>query len=191
MDYRTILAGDSGQRETFEELVCQIARRLPPAPDAEFRRIFGAGGDGGVEAVWKLPDGSEHGYQAKFYTESGRVDWSSMDNSVLTALKTHPKLSKMVVAIACTLTGPVAKKSARGRPLTSGWTRWDGHRAKWDEAAKANGRVVTFEPWTAPDIDELLNRAATQGLREYWFGAVDLSPRWMRKRSECGCWTNT
>lgn len=103
---------------------------------------------------------------------------------MLTALKTHPKLTKMVVAIACTLTGPVATKPKRGRPPTPGWTQWEIHRAKWDEAAKSDGRSVTFDPWTAPDIDELLNRPATRGLREYWFGAVDLSPQWMRKQFE-------
>ncbi|MHC8365071.1 hypothetical protein ACYZT9_04085 [Pseudomonas sp. ZT5P21] len=48
MDYRRIRGKDSGQRLAFEELVCQLARREPPAADAEFRRIEGAGGDGGI-----------------------------------------------------------------------------------------------------------------------------------------------
>ena len=64
MDYRRIRGMDSGQRLAFEELVCQLARREPPAADAEFRRIEGAGGDGGIEAYWLLSDGSEGGYQA-------------------------------------------------------------------------------------------------------------------------------
>ncbi|MDI1296072.1 MAG: hypothetical protein PSY12_09360 [bacterium] len=56
IDFTKIIAGEAGQRETFEELVCQIARRDPPATALEFRRIHGAGGDGGVEAVWILED---------------------------------------------------------------------------------------------------------------------------------------
>jgi hypothetical protein len=79
LDFTRIIAGAAGQRESFEELVCQIAHRVPPEGDAEFRRIHGAGGDGGVEAVWILKTGDEHGYQAKFYTKSGSVDWSEVD----------------------------------------------------------------------------------------------------------------
>src|SRR4051794_8904172 len=101
LDFTTIIAGAAGQRDTFEELVCQVARRAPPPGGVEFRRIHGAGGDGGVEAVWILADGSEHGYQAKFYTKSGQVDWSAIEKSVATALSTHPKLTTMVIAIAC------------------------------------------------------------------------------------------
>jgi hypothetical protein len=70
MDYRRIRGMDSGQRLAFEELVCQLARREPPAADAEFRRIEGAGGDGGIEAYWLLSDGSEIGYQAKYYLKA-------------------------------------------------------------------------------------------------------------------------
>ncbi len=177
-----IISGNSGKRETFEELVCQIARRSPPVPNAEYRRIHGAGGDGGVEAVWILPNGEKHGYQAKFYLESGGVDWSSIDNSVLTALQTHPMLSKMVIAIACNLTGELAKRPGKGRPPIPGWSHWDTHRSKWENAAIASGRSVTFEAWTASDIDGLLNRPCMLGLREYWFGTIDLSPQWLEKQ---------
>lgn len=48
--YLLIIAGEAGQRETFEELVYQIAQRDPLATALEFRRIHGAGGDGGLEA---------------------------------------------------------------------------------------------------------------------------------------------
>lgn len=34
IDFTKIIAGEAEQRETFEELVCQIARRDPPATRA-------------------------------------------------------------------------------------------------------------------------------------------------------------
>ena len=74
LDFTRIIAGVAGQRETFEELVCQIARRLPPAGNAEFRRIHGAGGDGGVEAVWLLKTGEEVGYDLRSrYVHTGEA----------------------------------------------------------------------------------------------------------------------
>jgi hypothetical protein len=63
-----------GQRGAFEDLVCQLARRDAPSVDS-FRRIEGAGGDGGVECLVKSSDGTV-GYQAKFYTKSGEIDWT-------------------------------------------------------------------------------------------------------------------
>ncbi|MGN6269897.1 MAG: hypothetical protein ACTHM0_08400 [Sphingomonas sp.] len=179
LDFTKIVAGVAGQRETFEELVCQIARRIPPTGPVEFRRIHGAGGDGGVEAVWQLADGSEHGYQAKFYTKSSDVDWGAVDKSVATALATYPKLSTMTIAIACVLTGRTQRTTKGGKPQANGWEAWDQHKAKWEAAASALGRTVLFEPWTASDLEELLTRPESIGLVDYWFGGIELSPSWL------------
>ena len=67
MDYSKIIGKDDGQRLSFEELVCQLARRDRPESAKEFRRIEGSGGDGGIESYWLLQDGSESGYKAKYY----------------------------------------------------------------------------------------------------------------------------
>jgi hypothetical protein len=176
LDFTRIIAGVAGQRETFEELVCQIARRAPTARDAEFRRIHGAGGDGGVEAIWVLKNGDEVGYQAKYYTLSADVDWVAIDNSVETALVTHPSLITMHIAIACSLTGPTRRKTKAGEATANGWSEWDKRKARWIAAANALGRSVEFIPWTAPDLEELLTRPAMVGLSNYWFGAIELTP---------------
>ena len=96
MDYRRIRGMDSGQRHTFEELICQIARRDPPEQGAEFRRIEGAGGDGGIEAYWLLSDGSKIGYQAKCYWKSGDIDWANITDSVERAIQAHPDRKSVV-----------------------------------------------------------------------------------------------
>lgn len=87
MDYSKIIGKDDGQRLSFEELVCQLARRDRPEHAKEFRRIEGSGGDGGIESYWVLQDGSKVGYQAKYYLRSRDVDWSKIDESVKQALK--------------------------------------------------------------------------------------------------------
>ncbi|GLR53556.1 hypothetical protein KYK30_17115 [Shinella yambaruensis] len=184
LDFTKIISGVAGQRDTFEELVCQVARRVPPPGYAEFRRIHGAGGDGGVEAVWILTTGDEHGYQAKFYTKSGDVDWSAIDNSVATALATHPRLTTMIIAIACALTGRTQRVTKKGQPQANGWDAWDQHKARWEASAKALGRNVAFVPWTAPDLEEMLTRVETTGLTAYWFGGIELSPEWLARQCQ-------
>lgn len=179
IDLTKIIAGEAGQRETFEELVCQIARRDPPATALEYRRIHGAGGDGGVEAVWILDDGGEHGYQAKFYTVSRNVDWGAIDDSVKTALATHPTLTTMYIAIACALTGQTQRQTTKGRPQISGWGQWENHKARWEAQAKGLGRTITFVPWTAPDLEAKLTEPKMVGLVDYWFGSIELSPAWL------------
>jgi hypothetical protein len=52
MDLRQIAPRCSGQREAFEELCCQLARRKIPDA-ASFTRLHGAGGDGGPDVLQK------------------------------------------------------------------------------------------------------------------------------------------
>ena len=133
------LRGD--QRMGFEELVCQLARREPPDGDLEFRRIEGAGGDGGVEAYWTRSDGRKTGYQAKFHLRSNEVGWSEIDKSVKSALSNHPELDHYVVAIPCNLTDHTGK-TKRSR---TGWEQWDVHKSKW-EAWAVRAKVKPW-PW--------------------------------------------
>jgi hypothetical protein len=65
IDFREIRPYEGDKRKGFEELICQLARRENNREAGEFRRVEGAGGDGGVEGYWLLEDGTEHGYQAK------------------------------------------------------------------------------------------------------------------------------
>lgn len=177
MDYRRIRGMDSGQRLAFEELVCQLARREPPAADAEFRRIEGAGGDGGIEAYWLLSDGSEIGYQAKYYLKAGDIDWANIDDSVKRALQSHPSLTKYVVVLACDLTDKTGKKSSGKR----GWEHWEAHKEKWTSYVPS-GQTVEFVPWTASDLTHRLSLSNAEGLRRYWFGDTEFSPTWLSEK---------
>ena len=50
IDFSRISSFQSGQRDSFEELVCQLARRENFPQGSIYKRVDGAGGDGGVEA---------------------------------------------------------------------------------------------------------------------------------------------
>lgn len=173
VDFSKIRSYGDGQRHAFEELICQLARREPPSQSATFRRVEGAGGDGGVEAYWLLKNGRKVGYQAKFFVKCRDISWSQIDKSVDQALKVHTELSEYVIAIPSNLT------DKKGR--TSGWQEWEKRKLKWQVLARKKlRRAVKFTVWTASDIhDKLLGQHAL-GLRSYWFGDLELSSGWFR-----------
>lgn len=71
-----------GIRGSFEEFCCQVFRRAPDEgpENRRFRRIRGAGGDGGVEATWTFSDGKVWGLQAKFFEKLGANEKAQLTN---------------------------------------------------------------------------------------------------------------
>lgn len=91
-DFSKIHPFAHGQRMSFEELVCQLARHESFPDGSIYKRVEGAGGDGGVEAYWTKPNGKKTGYQAKYFLRSGDIDWEQIDKSVTQAIAIHPEL---------------------------------------------------------------------------------------------------
>lgn len=174
---RGFQAGGEACRYTFEALVCQLARRRPPVDALEFRRVEGAGGDGGVEAYWLRVGGAETGYQAKYHLKSADINWQKIDESVKAALANHPKLDHYVIAIPCDLTDHTGK-SDRGN---TGWEHWTTHMTKWEGWASARNRTVTFEPWTLDTLAGFLNDPANAGLVKYWFDLPRFDAAWFQR----------
>ena len=67
LNFYNIRSYEGSKNKGFEELVCQLAYFSPPRNKDSFIRKEGSGGDAGVECFWKLEDGSEHGWQAKYF----------------------------------------------------------------------------------------------------------------------------
>lgn len=182
-NFRNIKTYKGTQANGFEELVCQLALRFPPASAKKYRRIDGAGGDGGVEAFWMLEDGSKVGYQAKFFTRSGDINWKQMDDSVYTAINCHPELKKYVVSFACDLTGARTPPDSRKKPMT-GWQQWESHVANWTSYASSLARRIDFDIWTQSDLVDLMARPAATGIRELWFNSTELTDDWLLSKFE-------
>ncbi len=168
-----------GQRHSFEELVCQLGRREIFPKYSVFRRVEGAGGDGGVEAYWTKPNGRKTGYQAKYFLRSGDIDWNQIDESVTQALASHPELECYVVALPCDLTDRAGKK---GHGQT-GWEHWDSRVKKWKAEAAAIGiEEIAFEPWPKNELAARLAISNAGGLKEFFFGDVQLSIQWFDEK---------
>lgn len=84
-DFRRIAVRNGSQADAFEEFCCQVARRCSDAPQgSEFVRLRGADGDGGVECIWRLPNGEEWGWQAKYMFDLSKAK-AALDESVAEA----------------------------------------------------------------------------------------------------------
>ncbi|MCI5142429.1 MAG: ATP-binding protein, partial [Candidatus Electrothrix sp. ATG1] len=183
IDFSKIHGFQSGQRLSFEELVCQLACREGYPADAEFRRVEGAGGDGGVEAYWKKADGRKTGYQAKYFLRTGDIDWGQIDESVAQAIITHEELEEYVVAFPCDLTDRSGKKG-KGK---TGWEHWENRVAKWQKQAVEHGNaILRFTVWPQSELLTRLIRPTAEGLRQYWFGEVEFSQRWFQEHVQEG-----
>lgn len=174
IDFTSIRPHRGSQNNGFEELVVQLARRHPPSNAKEFRRIEGAGGDAGVEALWLKNDGSSIGIQAKYFLRVRDIDWGQIDKSVAAALRHHSEVCVYQIAIACDLTD---KYGANGRGR-SGWAAWEDRVKRWEADALALGRKISFELITASNLIDWLGQPSAAGLARYWFGTDVLGPRW-------------
>ncbi|MDM3174405.1 ATP-binding protein [Citrobacter sp. Cf112] len=177
LNFSKINAFEMGQRESFEELICLLAKREHHEGTMKFQRIEGSGGDGGVEALWVASDGSKIGYQAKYFLQLGHKQWSQIDESVKRALEVHPELTNYVVALPINLTN---KRTFLGLGK-SAWEKWEDRVKTWTGWAQKKGLSVKFEPWAATDINEMLLREENLGLIHHWFGEQVLGLTWFKK----------
>lgn len=158
--------------DAFEELCCQLALADVQTP-ANFRRIRGDGGDGGVECMWTDTDtGAVHGWQAKHIPNLTRALTKSAE-SLSTACKNHPTLSRYVICLPFDLSG------SRGRNGRSEQDRFDAFKAKAEAEARSFGRQLSVELWSDFILRERLRRIDPSGGRyRYWFSPTHLGAAW-------------
>ena len=169
-----------GQRDAFEEFVCQLARRDEAGQGAEFRRVEGSGGDGGVEAYWLEKDGAKRGYQAKYWTRVADIDWRKIDKSVKATLSSHPEIVCYTIALPCNLTDKSGKKG-RGK---RGWQHWETHLEKWEKWATEQQIAVTYRIWGASELRSKALEMLPRGAINYWFDGTLLNEDWFAARAE-------
>ncbi len=173
LQFRRIAPRCSGQREAFEEICCQLASRSLP-PDAAYTRLHGAGGDGGVECFADLPDGSRIGWQAKYVFRIGPL-LTQASESLATALRVHPTLTRYIVCFPFNLTGPTERRGQSGQERFAEW-----QRERKDEAT-AEGRDLTIEAWPESRLTSLLlDHDRSGGIREFFFNETVLSEDWFQ-----------
>lgn len=173
-------SGAGGQRDGYEQLICELVAQEPPGADAKFVSLHGAGGDGGVECYWTLSDGAEHGWQAKYWTHHAAVDKSQLDASVKSALTNHPNLTKYTIAIPA---DPTGRTSGRGKSLLERIEGPGGWLEGWQTMAADCDITVTFEfEWATNTATRLTRLDASGAQRRYWFDVDVLSRQWWFNR---------
>ena len=168
----------NGQRDSFEELMCVLAKRNPPVSALEFQPNEGSGGDGGVEAIWLLANGKKIGYQAKFFLTLGDSQWQQMDDSVQRALEVHPELQKYIIALPRDLTPDRGGKS-KGK---SERQKWDERVLKWKKLAATKFINIEFELWSETTLKDMLLREENTSLVKHWFGGDVLNDKWFENQ---------
>ncbi|KAA6490854.1 hypothetical protein DXT98_01455 [Agrobacterium sp. ICMP 7243] len=179
IDYARIRPYGGSRDKGFEELVCQLASLEAREPAAVFHRK-GSGADGGVECFIRQADGSETGWQAKYFFALGSAQIGQLDKSIEQALEKHPRLNRFLVAL------PFDLRDARVGKKQTELKRWEAWTARWKEEAAKTGRSLKFELWGAAQLTERLSRDLPlyRGRTAFWFDEIILTPSWFRQRFE-------
>ena len=168
---------NGSQNAGFEELCCQLAGAEPAPHGSSFIRKGAP--DAGVECYWKLPDGSEWGWQAKFFlSPPNNSQWAQVDKSVKTALDKHSQLSQYAIC------HPINRQDPRLPENRSFMDKWNEHVQKWEEWATVKGMAVTFEYWGAHELLERLSREEHRGRYYFWFHRDLFSQEWFHSQIE-------
>lgn len=145
--------------KSFEDLCCRLAELESAPPGSRFLRL--AAPDGGVECLRRLPDGSEWGWQAKYFRTAFRSSqWAQIDKSVRSALQSRTRLQRCVVCV------PVDRTK-------NGAAAWDGLVEKWKAI-----KPISYEYWGGHELESMLTDGRKQGLLKYYFDKEFFSTEW-------------
>jgi hypothetical protein len=175
VDWKKIRPLNGSQADGFEELCVQLARAECPQ-DARFERKGRP--DAGVECYAVLADGSEWGWQAKYFDDFGKSQWYQLDASVKTALAKHPKLVRYFVCV------PLDRADPRSTGRRSTKDHWDRHVQKWESMASKCQRTVEFVFWGRSELLDRLSQPQQRGRLRFWFGACAFDDSWFEARFE-------
>jgi hypothetical protein len=168
---------DNSQNAAFEALCCQLAEYENVSVNSRFVRKGAP--DAGLECYWDLPNASEWGWQAKFFTSPpDESQWQQIDDSVKTALGKHPQLTRITICL------PIDRQDPRTPNENWFKNRWDQRVQKWTNLVSATGRKIDFDYWGEHEIFERLSRDEHRGRFRFWFDSTLLSKDWFKERWE-------
>ena len=173
LDWKSIRPINGSRSDGFEKFCSQLARTECP-PDAKFEAKGNP--DAGVECYCVLADGSEWGWQAKYFDRLDSTQWSQIDESIKTALEKHPNLVRYYVCV------PMDRADARVEGRTSAFQQWQQHEDKWRQWATARGMSVSFVWWGESELINELSKPEHLGRLRFWFDERQFSPAWFRDR---------
>lgn len=179
LDFQRIRSFGGSQNYAFEELCSQLAALEPRASGDVFYRK-GVGADAGVECYMQHPDGTETGWQAKYFFKFDASQVAQLDKSIKQALAKHPRLNRYIVCIPLDL---FDQRSGRGKTQLQRWRDWV---KQWKATATKAKRKLTIELWGHSELVERLGRdnPLYSGRAAFWFDETFLTSAWFKSRFE-------
>lgn len=164
-DWHKIISFNGSQANAFEELVCQLAMNEENKEFKTFERVGTP--DGGVECYWELQDGSEWGWQAKYYDDLTSSEWAGIRKSLFAAAETHPKLVKYFIGI------PHNLSDGRRGKVTQKET-WERHKQKWTADLSAKGRNIEVVLLNSSALLSQLLLLKNSGIKSFFLGEIEI-----------------
>lgn len=165
-------AWDGEQSRAFEEVSYQL---LKHQVSVGTRPIRTGNPDGGVEWYVILPNGSEHGWQAK-HVHGIDALLNAMTDSVKRVAKERPTLRKLTFAISWNLA--TSKAPRKGKPIKSQREKYDDKVATWQKTIPGADKIE-FELIQESDLLAELAKPEHRGRRWFWWGDVVLGHDWL------------
>lgn len=171
IDFSQIASRRGSKDAAFEELCCQLAHKTV-AGNRSYRRLNGAGGDGGVECFADLPEGSQIGWQAKYVFDVDALIGQA-SKSLTTALDVHKNLAQYTICFPFDPTGPTHRGDRNAVQKLDAWCR------RMEAEAASTNRQLHIDLWSASEILGLMFKYDSNGgLCKFFFDLTVLSDDW-------------
>jgi hypothetical protein len=184
LDWNSVRPLGGTRDKGFEELCSQLAQCESPANTRFIRK---GTPDAGVECYTIFPDGSEWAWQAKYFLNSLETSqWQQVNESVLTALKKHPAITKYFVCMPLNLpdgrVDKMTKSTGDKKRTKSAQDQWNRLVETWKTAAQEDDREVEFVFWGSYQLLNLLAKPVHVGRVRFWFGKRGFDVGWFSAR---------
>lgn len=180
-DWNRLREFNGSKQKAFEQLCCQLASQDSRIPRGS-KFIRKGSPDAGVECYLVLPDGSEWGWQAKYFLQSPKAgEWRQIRNSFQTARDKHPHLTRYIICLPQNL-ADARVADDRTYKAKSALDKWNENTTKWKEESARLGREIEFELWGENELVERLTTNENKGRYWFWFDADLFGMDWFHKR---------
>lgn len=176
IDWSRLEPGQRDRTGSFEELCYQVEKGVYGS-EARFVSVDDSGGGDGVEFYATFPDGTQWGWQAKFFFPDTRLTPSrkaQIKKSLQRACDVHPEMTCWFLCVP--------------GELTRGEREWFEEKLPGlrlgDRPVVPAGRSVTLEFRGRRYFSDKLSEERFAGKRRYFFGELELSMRWFRDQFE-------
>ena len=164
INFEHIRATPKSKNDSFESMsIILFKSNCCVTEGSSFFSLRGAGGDGGVEAYYKSPQGNIFAVQAKYFFRLDNTTLSQIKNSLTTAIDNYPLLVEYWIYLPFDLTGP----TGRSKPGNSEIEKYE----KWQDETKVKYPNLKIKLISAELIrEQIIKFDSTGGFASYWFG---------------------